>query len=185
MEAIPCECGCGKSINRYDPKGRERRFHKDCFSPLSRKFSVGARKHISKRAGEPNRIKLSMEKINKVNIEIKTGKRIHPCWNGGYLRSRDDGYLMVKKPDHPRANNNGYVFVHILVAEEGLGRPLRDGETIHHINRNRQDNRPENISVKDSPGIHQHLHAVEDNRRDERGRFASYVLPKEVIYAGV
>lgn len=51
-------------------------------------------------------------------------------------------------------NRNGYsvyndtgALVHRHMAELKLGRPLRSGEVVHHINRNKQDNRPANLYV--------------------------------------
>jgi hypothetical protein len=59
---------------------------------------------------------------------------------------------MVRIPEHPRASrNNGYVFEHILVAEEILGRHLHETETVHHRNGVKDDNRPENLELWTRP----------------------------------
>lgn len=72
-------------------------------------------------------------------------------WRGGRTRHKA-GYVMVRVPGHPRARQNSpYVFEHILVAEELLGRYLVDGESVHHRNGVRDDNRPENLELWTRP----------------------------------
>jgi hypothetical protein len=58
------------------------------------------------------------------------------------------GYVTVYAPDHPSATKlKPYVLEHRLVMEKHLGRYLRAGEVIHHINANRADNRLENLEL--------------------------------------
>ena len=71
-------------------------------------------------------------------------------WKGGRTRHKA-GYLMVRALGHPRATSGPYVFEHILVAEDLLGRYLLDGETVHHRNGIRDDNRPENLELWTNP----------------------------------
>jgi len=58
---------------------------------------------------------------------------------------------MVRAPGHPRSRKSRYVFEHILIAEELLGRYLEPDESIHHRNGVRDDNRPENLELWTRP----------------------------------
>ena len=74
-------------------------------------------------------------------------------WRGGRTIT-PHGYVLVRLPGHHLADVRGYVYEHRLVAEEMLGRQLRDGELVHHLNGDKTDNRPENLEVHESNHHH-------------------------------
>jgi hypothetical protein len=67
----------------------------------------------------------------------------------GWADRRDppQGYAKLFRPDHPNANHDGWVYEHRLVMGDVIGRPLIPGETVHHRNGDRKDNRPENLEL--------------------------------------
>ena len=66
------------------------------------------------------------------------------------------GYYEVFQPEHPLAKKNGYVREHRMIAwDVGL---LKDKKQIvHHLNEDKTDNRPENLSIA-SNAEHTRLH---------------------------
>jgi len=56
------------------------------------------------------------------------------------------GYVQVRTT--PGNGSKGkYTYEHRLVMQEMIGRPLVKGETVHHKNGIRNDNRPENLEL--------------------------------------
>jgi len=58
-----------------------------------------------------------------------------------------NGYAIISRKGHPNARKDHRIKEHIWVMSEHLGRPIRKGETIHHINGIRDDNRIENLEL--------------------------------------
>ncbi len=67
-------------------------------------------------------------------------------WKGGRTK-HEAGYVLIYRPEHPRAMPNGYVREHILVMESVLGGPIPDGMDVHHRNGIKHDNRAENLEM--------------------------------------
>lgn len=78
-----------------------------------------------------------------------------------------DGYRVLYEPNHPNSmtSNNwkGYVYEHILIAGERLGRTIDTSyEVVHHLDGNRMNNRYGNLLVL-SRSQHMQLHRWLDN----------------------
>ena len=67
-------------------------------------------------------------------------------WNGG-KRNRN-GYVQLRRPNHPFADNSGYVMEHRLVMEEAIGRYLDPSELVHHKDENPLNNVFSNLAIK-------------------------------------
>ena len=59
---------------------------------------------------------------------------------------------------------------HRVVAEQMLGRPLKRGEIVHHIDGDRRNNRPENLQVMtQSEHVKLHLSEMREARKLKHG----------------
>ncbi len=87
-------------------------------------------------------------KGRKVSAETKA-KQSQAMFKGGigHKKVRNDGYVSIYFPEHPKSNNEGYIMEHILVMECNIGRHLKDDEVVHHRNHNRADNRLINLQL--------------------------------------
>jgi hypothetical protein len=61
------------------------------------------------------------------------------------------GYVMVWAPNYPPAARSKFVFEHILVTEESIGRCLMGGETVYRRNRVRSEKSISNLELWKRP----------------------------------
>lgn len=77
-----------------------------------------------------------------------------------------NGYRLLYRPDYQSSmkcdNWVGYVYEHIYVIENQIGRKLKKWEVIHHLDCNRSNNRKENLIILNR-GDHSKLHRWIDN----------------------
>ncbi len=58
-----------------------------------------------------------------------------------------DGYVLIWVPEHPKCFNKGWYYEHRLVMEKKYCRILKDWETVHHINGDKEWNHEDNLFV--------------------------------------
>lgn len=93
-------------------------------------------------------------------------------WKGG-KRKDGRGYILVYKPNHPFTTESRCVREHRFIIEQHLGRFLKPSEHCHHINKIRDDNRPENLMAFVNQSAHQKFHRNPNN-----------VKPEEIVFDG-
>jgi hypothetical protein len=102
----------------------------------------------------------------------------NPAWKGGSYIEPEKGYRMIRMPSHHRARANGYVLEHIIIAEQILGRRLKPNEEIHHRDRDRANNDPNNLQVYDSHLEHWTIEHLADI---QRARHAAVLRARKVV----
>ena len=122
-----------------------------CGTPVARRFVSG-----HNRRGE----------VTSLERRVKIGASQRLAWTTkrqrmpiGSRRKDANGYWLVKV----REGGGRWDKEHVLIAEGVVGRKLRLGEHVHHINCIRDDNRPENLVILaagDHSSAHHSLNAL-------------------------
>lgn len=99
----------------------------------------------------------------------KTVGPLNGNWKGGRSIA-STGYVLIRVGvRHHLADVRGYAYEHRLVAEKKLGRPLKPGEQVHHIDGNKQNNDPDNIEVMPSIAHHRFKERKKESNRRTPG----------------
>ena len=83
-------------------------------------------------------------------------------------RINSNGYIEFTMGEHAGRNE------HVVKMEQAIGRPLRAGECVHHINQCKTDNRLENLqlmTVSEHIKLHRRLDS-DQRQRNSRGQYA-------------
>lgn len=137
---------CGKSF--YLSQSRiSRRTVNCCSKECSVEYN---RKRASVFCKQINPVRMTEAIADKIS---KSHRQNHP---------RTKGYKTVRGGRHE----------HRVVAEQKIGRPLKPGEVVHHIDGNKMNNSPENLMVLANTAEHNKLHPEKGHKKE--------VMPYEV-----
>lgn len=137
---------CGKEIQTYPCKIKPRNFcSRECLAAFSNKSkNPDGYKELKNYENISAHMSALNRELNPSRMDFSTRAKLS----------------MAKKG---RGAGNGYVksfgrHAHRMVAERMLGRKLRPGEVVHHIDGNKRNNAPKNLMVFNNQAEHAKWH---------------------------
>jgi len=106
---------------------------------------------------------LTRQKMRKNSPHLSGEK--HPRWKGGKHKN-SSGYVLIYQPKHPHKNSFNCVLEHRLIIERYLGRYLKPGEVVHHLNGIVDDNRFENLALCNNKTHHIFIKKLQEKIRE-------------------
>lgn len=129
------KCLATKPVAEFSPRGKGRTdFQSWCKVCMSAYSTRRAHRIVRERRGLP--------------LDTPSMKGFKPSRPEGHIFIDQAGYAVMKTTGHHRADRYGWVFQHIVVAEAKYGIRITRDFTVHHINGDRSDNRPENLDLR-------------------------------------
>ena len=110
-------------------------------TPAQRKKQSNTRKKLFKQG----KLKIPWAGTSGIMTWNKKGAD-SSSWRGGRQVDKN-GYIWLRKPEHPNANSSGMIAEHRAIMSTHMKRPLFTWEIVHHINGIKADNRVENLMI--------------------------------------
>ena len=147
MSKVKIRCDyCGKEFEKYPSRVTAHNFcSKKCLGDFSSKSkNPNGYAALKDYSGQSENMKQLNSKLNPTRMTEETKRK---------LRSARLGTGAGKTYEKTYGRHT-----HRVVAEQMLGRPLKPGEVVHHIDGNKRNNVPENLKVFSSQAEHAKWH---------------------------